>query len=129
MTDADFSLNLIEQIALPVQNLDRAVTFYTHQLGMRHLFSSNGLAFFDCSGIRLLLSQPENEAASHQSSVIYFKVPDIHAAYQTLTSRGVTFEDAPHLIADMGAYALWMAFFRDSESNLLAISGNIPKEL
>lgn len=127
MSDTGFGLSQIEQVALPVQDLDRAVAFYTHQLGMRHLFTSNGLAFFDCAGVRLLLSQPEKEADLRSGSVIYFKVPEIHTAYHALLSRGVNFEDAPHLIADMGDYELWMAFFRDSEHNLLAISGNLPK--
>jgi catechol 2,3-dioxygenase-like lactoylglutathione lyase family enzyme len=101
------------------------VTFYRTQLGMRYLFSAPGLAFFDCGGIRLLLSLPETPEFDHPGSVIYFKVADIHQAFQTLVGRGVVFEDRPHLIAKMGSYDLWMAFFRDSEHNLLAISGEI----
>ncbi len=125
VTEVNFGLAQIEQIALPVQDMDRAVAFYQSKLGMKHMFSSNGLAFFDCAGVRLMLSRPEDNQANRQASVIYFKVADIHQAYQTLSSRGVTFEDSPHLIADMGDYELWMAFFRDSEQNLLAISGEI----
>ena len=51
---------------------------------------------------------------------------DIHQAYQMMKERGVAFVDSPHMIADMGSYALWMAFFRDSENNMLAISSDIP---
>lgn len=57
-----------------------------------------------------------------------FKVHDIHRAYQTPTERGVIFDDSPHLIADMGTYEIWMAFYRDSEQNVLAISSDIPHE-
>jgi methylmalonyl-CoA/ethylmalonyl-CoA epimerase len=121
----DFGLSQIEQIALPVQDLERAVDFYKSKLGIQYLFRSNGLAFFDCGGVRLLLSRPEG--ADQGASVVYFKVEDIHLAYQTLLGRGVAFVDSPHRIADMGSYELWMAFFRDSENNLLAISGSINK--
>jgi predicted enzyme related to lactoylglutathione lyase len=122
----NFGLGQIEQIALPVQDVERAVAFYRDQLGMKFLFSSNGLAFFDAGGVRLLLSRPEGVDDAH-SSVLYFKVPDIHLAHKVLAERGVAFDDTPHKIADMGGYELWMAFFRDSENNLLAISGNVNK--
>jgi methylmalonyl-CoA/ethylmalonyl-CoA epimerase len=126
MTDADFGLNRIEQVALPVFDLDRAVDFYRAKLGMKYLFSSNGLAFFDCAGVRLLLSRPEG-VEPRPGSVIYFQVGDIHQAFAVLRARGVSFLDSPHLIADMGSYELWMAFFKDSEENVLAISGMIPQ--
>jgi predicted enzyme related to lactoylglutathione lyase len=123
---SSFSLSQIEQIAQPVKDLERAVGFYRTQLGMKFLFISNGLAFFDCSGVRLLLSKPESADFDHPGSVLYFKVGDIHQAHQELLDRGVSFIDSPHIIANMGAYDLWMAFFNDSEGNMLAISGDIP---
>lgn len=124
-TDHNFGLAQIEQIALTVEDLERAVAFYQSKLGMKYLFSSNGLAFFDCAGVRLMLSRPEGDQGHRPGSVIYFKVPDIQQAYQTLASRGVPFIDSPHKIADMGEYELWMAFFRDSEGNMLAVSGEV----
>ena len=124
MAQTAFGLGQIEQIALPVQDVERAVVFYRDQLGMQYLFSSNGLAFFNCGGVRLLLSRPEGVVDTH-SSVIYFKVGDIFQAHQAMVERGGVFEDQPHKIADMSGYELWMAFFRDSENNLLAISGEL----
>jgi methylmalonyl-CoA/ethylmalonyl-CoA epimerase len=94
---------------------------------MSHLFSVPNLAFFDCGGIRLMLGLPEQGEAPPSGSVIYFRVADIHTAYQILSERGVSFEDSPHLIARMDAYDLWMAFFRDSENNLLSIMGEIAR--
>ncbi len=126
VTDLNFGLAQIEQVALPVKDLERAVAFYQKKLGMKHMFSSNGLAFFDCAGVRLMLSRPEGPEQDHPGSVIYFKVADIHQAYQILSGRGVSFLDSPHRIADMGSYELWMAFFHDSEQNVLAIAGEIP---
>lgn len=121
-----FGLGPIGQIAVPVQNLDRAVQFYTHTLGMQHLFSAGSLAFFNAGGVRLLLSVPESPDDDHRASVLYFKVADLDAAYHTLRERGVAFDDAPHLIAQLGDHDLWMAFFRDSEHNLLALMAELP---
>lgn len=117
------ALSHIGQIALPVSDIDKAVVFYRDALGMRFLFQFPNLAFFDCAGIRLMLSVPEKEEFRRHSSVIYYKVPDINAAYETLASRGVSFkdEDKPHLIAKMPDHDLWMAFFRDPDQNLLAL--------
>ncbi|MBI1880777.1 MAG: VOC family protein, partial [Chloroflexi bacterium] len=119
-TQSEF-ISEIGQIAIPVQDFERAVEFYQHKLGLSHLFSTPKLAFFDCGGIRLMLSVPEKPEFDHPSSVIYFKVADIQAAYQTLSDRDVHFEDNPHLVAQLETHDLWMAFFRDSENNLLGL--------
>ena len=111
----------VGQIAVPVKNLDQAVQFYKEKLGLPHLFSSNGLAFFDCNGLRLLLSVPEKEEFAQSSSIIYFQVENIHGAYEELLRKEVTFIDEPHLIARMGQMETWMAFFKDSEGNTHAL--------
>ena len=119
-----FGLGQIGQIALTVSDIDRAVAFYRDSLGMRFLFQVPNLAFFDCDGIRLMLSLPE-KAAEGSSSVIYYKVADIQQAFETLASRGVSFEGEPHLIARMPDHELWMAFFRDLDRNLLALMSEV----
>jgi catechol 2,3-dioxygenase-like lactoylglutathione lyase family enzyme len=120
-------LSRIRQIALVVHDLPAAIEFYRDRLGMRFLFQAPpGLAFFDCDGIWLMLSTPEKEF-DRPGSVIYFEVPDIDASYATLRDRGVAFIDPPHLIADMGKYELWMAFFRDLDGNPLALRTERPK--
>jgi methylmalonyl-CoA/ethylmalonyl-CoA epimerase len=122
MTTPDFELSQIGQIAINVRDLQRAVAFYRDMLGMRFLFEApGGLAFFDVGGVRLMLGVAEKPEFSHHASILYYKVPDIGAAYETLTSRGVTFIDQPHLIARMPDHELWMTFFRDSEENVLAL--------
>jgi len=72
-----------------------------------------------------MLSLPERGQANGGNSIIYFTVDDIDAAYQELLARGVPFDDRPHIIANMGTYDLWMAFFRDSEQNLLGIMSEV----
>jgi predicted enzyme related to lactoylglutathione lyase len=123
-----FGLSSIGQIAVNAHDIDRAVAFYRDTLGMQHLFSvPPKMAFFDCSGIMLMLSLPEKPEFDHPSSIIYFNVDDIHQAATTLTQRGVRFEQQPTFVADMGSYDLWMAFFSDSENNMLALRSQVTK--
>jgi catechol 2,3-dioxygenase-like lactoylglutathione lyase family enzyme len=124
-TNQPFGLAQIGQIAMLIHDLERAVAFYRDKLGMQFLFSAGTLAFFDCAGTRLMLSTPEPGQAHNGNSIIYFTVDDINAAYRELTVRDVSFEDQPHIIANMGTYDLWMAFFRDSENNLLGIMSEV----
>jgi methylmalonyl-CoA/ethylmalonyl-CoA epimerase len=118
-------LTRIGQISVPVQDLDRAVTFYRDTLGLPFLFQAPGLAFFTCAGVRLMLSRPEAPEHDHPASIIYYVVADLQAAHQALTQRGVTFVDAPHLIARMPDHDLWMAFLKDSEGNTLALMSEV----
>jgi methylmalonyl-CoA/ethylmalonyl-CoA epimerase len=102
--------------------MERATSFYKDKLGLKHLFSvPPKMAFFDCDGIRLMLGLPERADLDHPSSILYFKVEDIHAAHEALNNRGVHFETKPMLIAPMQTYDLWLAEFRDSEDNVLAL--------
>jgi len=67
-----------------------------------------------------MLDVPQGQSEL-RSSVLYFKVEDIESAFATLASRGVPFEDKPHMIAKMPDHELWMTFFRDPDRNLLAL--------
>jgi methylmalonyl-CoA/ethylmalonyl-CoA epimerase len=119
------SLGKIGQIAVPVTDLHRALEFYRDKLGMRFLFEVPRMAFFDCEGVRLLLTLPEAEGDVKQSSILYFLVADIHAAHRELVSRAVHFTAKPHLVAKMPDHDLWMAFFEDSEGNTLALMSEV----
>ena len=117
------SLSSIGQIAIMVKDVARATEFYRDKLGMKYLFATGNLAFFDCGGIRLMLDKPEKPEGG--TSIIYFKVPEINEAHQQMGSRGVQFVDKPHLIAKLPDHDLWMTFFRDSEENLLGIMSEV----
>ena len=120
-----FGLNQVGQIAVPVTDIKRAIAFYRDTLGMRFLFQAPpDLAFFDLSGVRLLLDGPAKAQAGN-SSVIYYKVSDLQAAFTTLSERGVQFEAEPHMIAKMPHHELWMAFFHDPDKNLVALMSEV----
>ena len=120
-----FRLGQIGQIAVPVSDIDRAIAFYRDILGIRFLFQAPpGLGFFDCAGVRLMLDSPAKAQAGN-SSVIYYRVPDLHVAYETLSARGAVFEATPHLIAKLPDHELWMAFLLDPDANLLALMSEV----
>ncbi len=119
---ANAELNAIGQIAVTVEDLDKAVAFYRDTLRLKHLFDAPpAMAFFACGTIRLMLSRPERPGAERFGAAIYFKVEDIHRTHATLMARGVVFEAEPRMLAKMPDHELWMAFFRDPDRNLLAL--------
>lgn len=127
MSESAFGLSTIGQIAINAHDLERATAFYRDTLGMKHLFTVPKMSFFDAGGIMLMLGLPEKPEFDHPSSVIYFNVDDIHKATQTLMERGVEFREQPTFVADMGKHDLWLAFFSDSENNLLALRSLVAK--
>jgi methylmalonyl-CoA/ethylmalonyl-CoA epimerase len=123
---ANLQLDQIGQIAVPVSDIERAVAFYRDTLGMRFLFQAPpGLGFFDCAGVRLMLDAPAKAQSENHSSVIYYMVADLNAAFGTLSARGVVFEAKPRLIARLPDHELWMAFFRDPDDNLLGLMSEV----
>jgi catechol 2,3-dioxygenase-like lactoylglutathione lyase family enzyme len=115
-------LSTIGQIAMVVKDVPRAVTFYRDTLGMRFLFQAPpALAFFDCDGIRLMLTVPEEKEFDHPGSPIYFKGGRHRGRLRGSQIEGGRVprraahdrEDAPP--------ELWMAFFNDGEGNTLAL--------
>jgi methylmalonyl-CoA/ethylmalonyl-CoA epimerase len=127
-TGADFGLRRIHQIAVTVQDVDRAAAFYRDALGMTFLFRAPpGLAFFDCGGVRLMLSLPEGSDVPRGNSIIYYGVDDIERAHATLVGRGVRFIGAPQVVARLTDRDVWLAEFRDSEDNVLALMSELRR--
>ena len=123
------ALRRITQIAVVVSDIARATAFYRDTLSLRLLFEAPpGLAFFDCGGVRLMLGPAEGLDAVGASSIIYYDVADIAGTHATLVSRGVLFDEAPHFIAPMGDRDLWLAAFRDSEGNRLALMSEVARK-
>lgn len=121
----NYSLSQIGQVAISVGDLERATAFYRDKLGMKYLFAANGMAFFDCDGIRLMLARLDKAESSGAKFVVYFKVEDIQKGYKTLLERGVKFEEEPELAAKTEKFDLWLACFRDSENNNLCLMSEV----
>ncbi|MBM3934678.1 MAG: VOC family protein [SAR202 cluster bacterium] len=121
-----FGLSKIGQIAVSVTDVERSIKFYRDTLGMKFLFQAGTLAFFDCDGVRLMLSIPE-KPEFRGASILYFTVPDIQAGYAALQERGVSFIDRPHVVHRTDADELWMAFLKDPDGNHLALMSEVRK--
>ena len=121
-------ISRIGQIAINAHDVERAAAFYQDTLGLKLLFKAGpGLAFFDCGGVRLMLTRPEKAEFDHPGSILYFAVPDIQAAHATMKEKGVRLEDEPHVVARMPDHDLWMVFFRDTEGNLMGLMSEVAK--
>jgi len=115
----------IGQLSRSVRDISAAEAWYRDVLQLPHLYTFGNLAFFDCSGTRLMLSA--GEQAESDGYVIYFRVPDIHAAHRELQERGAVFQAAPHMIhRHADGTEEWMAFFADNEGRPLGIMCQVP---
>ena len=119
-------LSRIQQISINAHDLKRAAAFYRDRLALRHLFDAGPkMTFFACGGVRLMLAVPEKPEFDHPGSIVYFGVDDIHAAHEALAGRGVAFREPPHVVSRLPGWEIWMAFFDDTEGNVLAITAEI----
>ena len=113
------TLGSIAQIARSVQDIKQAEAWYKNVLGLPHLYTFGNLAFFDCNGTRLMLSQ---ESAIVPESILYMRVSNIAAAYEVLKSRGVEFINAPHMIhRHADGTEEWLSMLKDPEGRPLGI--------
>jgi len=122
-TMIDVKIGTIGQIARSVKDIAAATHWYGEVLGLDHLYTFGNLAFFDCGGVRLFLSEGEKESSD---SILYFRVEDIGAAQAALEARGVVFTNAAHMIhRHEDGIEEWMAFFADNEDRPLGIMSQV----
>ena len=77
-TVSSFDLSMNGQIAVTVHDVPRAMVFYRDVLNMRLLFEiPPKTAFFNCGGVRLMLSPPESAEYDHpdRSSITQWGPP------------------------------------------------------
>jgi DNA-binding CsgD family transcriptional regulator/catechol 2,3-dioxygenase-like lactoylglutathione lyase family enzyme len=124
-----FKLGPIGQISRSVRDIRQAEAWYGTALGLTHLYTFGKLAFFDCGGTRLMLTENENarnENIPPGESILYLRVSDIEQAHHALRARGVEFTNAPHLIhRHADGTEEWMAFFKDPEGRPLALMSQV----
>jgi methylmalonyl-CoA/ethylmalonyl-CoA epimerase len=112
----------IGQIAIVCRDVARATAFYRDTLGLQFLFAAGPtLSFFQCGGVRLMLSTNEGNNDKVYSSMLYYFVSDIEGTQRDLASKGVEFVEPPHMIARMPDHELWLTAFKDSEGNMVGI--------
>jgi predicted enzyme related to lactoylglutathione lyase len=124
-TSSGIGITDVGQIAINVHDVQRAIAFYRDVLGLPFLFEIPNAAFFQAGGVRLYLSKPERPEFDHPASILYYRVPDIHAAFRAVKAGGAAVEAEPNLVARMPDHELWIASFRDSEGNVAALMSEV----
>ena len=123
----DLSTASIGQLMIPVDDLDRGVSFYRDALGLPFLFAAlPQMAFFMCGSVRLLVGVTPPGQPVQRGSAIYFNVRDIHAVAATLKARNVRFQAEPHVVHRTPTSALWLSEFTDPDGNHLALMSEAP---
>ena len=125
--DDDNDYMMLGQVARTAKDHPAALVWYRDVLGLPELYTFGNLSFFDLGGVRLMLAEEDGSARSE--SILYLRVPDIHARQASLEARGVSFTHAPHMVHrhDDGTEE-WMAFFEDNEQRPLALMAQVRAE-
>jgi DNA-binding CsgD family transcriptional regulator/catechol 2,3-dioxygenase-like lactoylglutathione lyase family enzyme len=122
---SELRLGPIGQVSRSVRDIAESERWYRDTLGLPHLYTFGKLAFFDCGGTRLYLSQ--EGSVPGPESILYLKVRDIESACKALKARDVEFTNAPHMIfRHADGTEEWMAFFKDPEGRPLALMEQVP---
>ena len=114
------SYMMLGQVARTTKRFEESHAWYRDTLGLPELYSFGNLAFFDLGGVRLMLTEEDGDLVSE--SILYLRVPDIHASKAELEERGVKFINAPHLIhRHEDGTEEWMTAFEDNEGRPLQL--------
>lgn len=115
----------IGQIARTVGDIAVSESWFRDVLGLGHVFTFGKLAFFDCGGTRLMLSEVDEPKSDE--SLLYFECDDIAGAASALESRGVEFiQGAERVHTHEDGTEEWMAFFKDPDGRPLALMSRVP---
>jgi len=117
----------IGQIALAIADLEKSVYFYEKILKLEKLFDvPPNMAFFNCGGVRLMLTTLQGPEEDHRTSVIYYRISGIEDIFEELASLQVDIERTPGMAAKMEDHELWIGFIRDPDGNLLGLMEEKP---
>lgn len=117
----------LRQVAIPVGDLNRAISFYTKLLGIapQAIFAGANLAFFPLGKTRLLLDG--NIKVFHPSGFIYLEVEDVRETINECEGQGIEITSKPHIVFQdhQGTFDApgneWLAFIKDSEGNQVGL--------
>jgi predicted enzyme related to lactoylglutathione lyase len=111
---------------VPVQDLDRARTFYEQKLGFSAKSAIEGGIVYESGGGTSFFMYVSGGAGTNQASQAFWVVQDVEAEVAELKAKGVVFEeyDMPEMKTVNGIMTSGpnkAAWFKDTEGNIMAI--------
>ena len=128
--DTGPTLERIKQIAVPVRDIKEAARFYREALGLKHLFDAPpALSFFDCGGVRLMLTGPEAQGkdGEEQHPVLFYDVSDIKKTHAKIKSSGAASIEEPHIITRMNGREIWISSVSDGQGNVVSLMSEVAE--
>ena len=115
-------LGPISAVRVFVSDVERAVEFYSHRLGLTPPTRFDGVAVFDAGACELIVETADPDDDEERALVgrftgVSFRVEDIDAAYRVLRDMGVDFDGAPEPQAWGGV----LAHLKDPDGNVLTL--------
>jgi predicted enzyme related to lactoylglutathione lyase len=121
---------VLGQVHITVTDVERSLAFYRDVVGLPFLFDvpAQKMAFLDLGGgVRLYLAQAEFEDERFRSRpLLYYTVPDLDAAWASVTGAGAPAVSPPHVVHRAGATELWIAFVQDPDGVVVGLMTDRP---
>lgn len=113
----------IARIILRVSDRERAVAFWTEQVGLDISMDAGTFVFLDGGRVQLVLNQVDEPVTDDSLTELVLEVDDIRASHEEMFARGVPFEVEPRMVTGDGVRELWAAHFHDPDGHLASITG------
>jgi methylmalonyl-CoA/ethylmalonyl-CoA epimerase len=117
----------LQQIALTTSDLPRSIAFYRDVLGLPLMFESNGMAFFDVAGVRLMIALDRKRATTRPTSILYFDTPDFNSTVEKLKQLNLPLDGTVETVQRTSKGSLRLQQFRDPDGNALAVMGIVAE--
>ena len=127
MTASLLADRALAQVMTSVSDLPRAIEFYRDVLGLPFLFETNGMAFFQVAGARLMIGSHPDHPPAPGGSCLYFDAPDMPELAEALEARGVSFSGPAVVLQHEATGDLMLRSFTDPDGNHLALMGTVPR--
>ena len=121
MSSPAYSLPPCTMILLGARDVQKSISFYRDQLGLKVTQQFEGFAFFNAGNITLVLSEGLAKASENVAGAmeVVFSVDDVRAAHAALQSQGVKFAQDPRQVTG----PMWAANFCDPDGHKLSVFG------
>jgi catechol 2,3-dioxygenase-like lactoylglutathione lyase family enzyme len=113
----------ISNIILRTSDLDRAVGFWSEQVGLALLGRHEAFAFLDGGSVQVAINEVDRHIEDQSMTEVVIEVEDIQAAHREMSERGVPFEIEPRVVTSDGVRNLMAAHFYDPDGHAASITG------